>query len=716
MTDQVQPPTQPTTERSQTTGPDAGRFGERGPWRHWALWLILAILALHSLRTFDTYLISDDLKWVQRSAADAARPWNVFVEPLFGDYYRPMPHVMWLMDYYLWGFSFRGYHLMFIALWLAVVALVYAVGRRLGGRGVGATAAALVGFHGVYLMIASWKSWYTTTTEMAAVLAWVWAFSRWVETRERRWMIWTVALGIVAVLSRELAPLVISAAVLTVVVLPRFGEGADRRRGAWMAAAAWAAGSAAVLMALPSYRHIVLGLFAGKSAVAATGAGGDPAFGGPLDHFRTHLHSILLTGVWAWLLLLALLWEIGARLKSSAFGESTPETARGRRERFIVGAFVLGAIVLALPLGAATLGDGARRGAEMVVMPAVFGLLIAFFLGTAWTGDRWDRMLAAWFVVAFVPIQILEHGSGAYHMLAYAALALYTARTLWRRAGPEVAGLAADWRRGTREVDARAALCAALAFAAAGQLYVLAVNLREVGGELANRAAYGRAMERRVDATVAGAKATAQVPHAFVANDAYAELAGLILRQEHDFTVEPLGNRVGLRRADLPLPVYTAAVAYDDALFRRCNVFPDPGFEQAAGGIPTVEPGRTGRRAAAASAQDGDRRNCVLDLGPFGLRSGTSLVFGGFVRVEGDAGGTAGMELRSEKEGAYLVRTQRVAAPHAQWQLVWACATPRGEGKYLLRVIDGEKLRNARVSADDIFVCPVETLTMEAGK
>jgi hypothetical protein len=99
-------------------------------------------------------------------------------------------------------------------------------------------------------------------------------------------------------------------------------------------------------------------------------------------------------------------------------------------------------------------------------------------------------------------------------------------------------------------------------------------------------------------------------------------------------------------------------------------------------------------------------------LGPFGLKPGTPVVFGGFLRIEGEAGGTAGMALRSEKEGSgrYLVRTQRVPSPQAEWRLVWACAAPPGDERYFLRVIDGEKLRNARVMADDVFMCPVEML------
>ena len=123
---------------------------------------LLALLALHAFSTMGVYVVSDDLAWVQRAAADAHRPWNAFVQPLFGDYYRPIPELVWTLNYRLWGFDFDGHQLMFILLWLAGVCAVYAVGCRLGGRIAGFAAAALIGLNDIYLLIASWKSWYTT--------------------------------------------------------------------------------------------------------------------------------------------------------------------------------------------------------------------------------------------------------------------------------------------------------------------------------------------------------------------------------------------------------------------------------------------------------------------------------------------------------------------------------------------------------------------------
>ena len=99
--------------------------------RHLPLFLLLAVLAAFSFRTVNAYLWSDDLKWVERTVADAARPWNAFGAPLFQNYFRPVPHLVWIVNYWLWGFDFVAHHVMYLAAWLGVVALVYAVGCRM---------------------------------------------------------------------------------------------------------------------------------------------------------------------------------------------------------------------------------------------------------------------------------------------------------------------------------------------------------------------------------------------------------------------------------------------------------------------------------------------------------------------------------------------------------------------------------------------------------
>jgi 4-amino-4-deoxy-L-arabinose transferase-like glycosyltransferase len=116
--------------------------------RHLPL-LLLLLLAANAASTLDVYLLRDDLTWVERSAADASRPWNAFGKPVFGEYYRPVANLMWLTSYYIFGTHFLGYQILFIALWLAAVGLVYAVSCRIGGRGAALIAAVLIGCNDV---------------------------------------------------------------------------------------------------------------------------------------------------------------------------------------------------------------------------------------------------------------------------------------------------------------------------------------------------------------------------------------------------------------------------------------------------------------------------------------------------------------------------------------------------------------------------------------
>ena len=241
---------------------------------HVAFLALLALLALHAFSTMGVYVVSDDLAWVQRAAADAHRPWNAFVQPLFGDYYRPIPELIWTLNYRLWGFDFDGHQLMFILMWLAGVCAVYAVGCRLGGRIAGFAAAMLIGLNDVYLVLSSWKSWYTTLTEYVAVLACVWALLRWLEERRPRHAIAAAALAAVAVLSRELAPLVLSTVALFILVLPGFkkpGPGQRWHAVSWLIV--WAVVTGGVLFALPSYRSSVAKLLKSEPAPASAATG-----------------------------------------------------------------------------------------------------------------------------------------------------------------------------------------------------------------------------------------------------------------------------------------------------------------------------------------------------------------------------------------------------------------------------------------------------------
>jgi hypothetical protein len=524
----------------------ANRFLQWAARWHAAFLVLLAALALHAFSTMGVYVVSDDLAWVQRAAADAHQPWNAFVQPLFGDYYRPIPELIWTLNYRLWGFDFDGHQLMFILMWLAGVCAVYAVGCRLGGRIAGFAAAALIGLNDVYLVLSSWKSWYTTLTEYVAVLACVCAVLRWVEERRPRYAIAAAALAAVAVLSRELAPLVLSAVALFILVLPGFektGPGGRRRAVSWLIV--WAVITGGVLFALPTYRSSVSKLLKSEPASASAVEGAQTSRAAYVwTRFVGHTRGIFGVSTpdnrIGWGLSRYLLW-FATPLAALRARRKRPTLAR-RYHRVLIGAFLLGTVLLAAPWAIGAMGEKAQSFSVEYLEPAAAAVLILLFCAAAFAGDKLDRMLGAWFVVSFVPVLFLEHTSNAYHLLALTALALFTARALsgfvHDELLPAVARLRGKAPAGADDYG-RYILVAIFTALVLGQLTMLSVNVLLAHSEIRKRVSYGRAVEARVDRAVQNVLENAGASRrVWVGPKPYAELAGLILQEKYGFKVQ----------------------------------------------------------------------------------------------------------------------------------------------------------------------------------
>jgi hypothetical protein len=519
--------------------------------------VLLAVLAFHASSTKGVFLVSDDLAWVQRAAADAHRPWNAFVQPLFGDYYRPIPELVWTLNYWVWGFDFDGYQLILILVWLAGVCAVYAVGCRLGGRVAGFTAATLIGLNDQYLLIASWKSWYTTLIEFVAVLACVWAVLRWLEERRPRHAIAAAVLAVIAVLSRELAPLVLSAVAFFALILPGFKTaGTERRRRAVIRLIAWGVVTSGVLIALPTYRSSISKLLRSEPAPTSTPAAAQTSRAAFVwKRFVGHTRSIF--GVRArdypfeggtrrfmdrfgWGLSCYLVWF---STLLTALRAKREQPALGRRyRRVLLGAFLFGSVVLAAPWAIGAAGEKAQAFSLEYVEPLAAAILILLFCAATFAGDRLDRMLGAWFVVSFVPVLFLEHTSNAYHLLAFTALALFTSRALPGFVRDEL--LPAMTRvRGKAPAgaddNARYILVAIFAALVFIQIMMLRTNIQLSDSEIRKRVEFGRAMESRVDGAIQDVLAHAgPAKRVWVGPKPYAELAGLILREKYGFKEE----------------------------------------------------------------------------------------------------------------------------------------------------------------------------------
>jgi hypothetical protein len=200
------------------------------------------------------------------------------------------------------------------------------------------------------------------------------------------------------------------------------------------------------------------------------------------------------------------------------------------------------------------------------VQPVMSGILLLLFCAAAFSGDRSDRMLGAWFAASFVPVLFLRDSSGAYHLLAFTALALFTGRALAAFAREEFlpALNRLQWKAPAgRGDEARYVLVAFVAVLLVSEAWMLRTGVWMAEWKrdgIQERVKYGRAMEAHVDRAVDGVlKNASPARRVWVAPEPYAELAGLMLQEEHGFKVQRLDqpDMIGLQAFDPVVHIYT---------------------------------------------------------------------------------------------------------------------------------------------------------------
>ena len=662
---------------------------------------------------------SDDYRWVFSTVRNAGQPWRVF-DPrarLFGSYYRPMAHLVWILNYAVWGFEFRGHQLTLIAMWLGSVWFVYGIGVRLHGRLAGLLGAACFGLNLVYLQIVSWKAWFTTLTELLFVLACVWAFVTALQRRSRAWFVAAGVLGVLAVLSRELAPLVLSAVVFAALVEPPIRSGRwTWRRAGWVLA--WAAGSLAVLMVLPSYRQA-----AGALLLRPFGAGPQGVAPGAfsMQHAETnlavHLESLYRTGFFPPVMLFVVLAEyVRMRNMQRSLG--------GRRHSILLGAAVLlVALPWALYLAYSGLSQMARAvsgnpTASDVRSPrlAMLAGLTLLFVWVATRGRKFPRMLGAWFVVAFVPVLLLQHHSNAYHLLALVPMCLFAGSVLAREVQDELLP-AIEVVRGRahapREWGAMAAHAVMVACALGGVGWMLGRNMVAAAPVIRGRARQGRQDRAAVARAVRSARADFRTGTVCAMPEDRARLAGLILRERHGFSYREIASRDGAvvpyRSVNLALGVFERAAPL--VSHRSANLIRNGGFEEPDAGQPVVGPGYLSRCALlveVSAGQDAGGRQVDFTLPPV---SRGVWAFGAVSRADANVG---------RVEVALIVHTRsgdRVFDGYVRdlgggWRQAAGCASlPPDATRVTLRIAVVRRRGAARAQAvvDEVFVIPFPT-------
>jgi len=689
--------------------------------RHFPFLLLLAVLIWHCSTTFGIYVRGDDITWVARSVADARKPWNIFGQPVFGNYARPVVNAIWLINWYLWGFNFFGYQLTLCLIWLAGIVLLYGAGCKLGGRTAGFTAAMLVGLNDIHMLLPTWKSWFTALSELALLTGWLWCYREWFDNRKRSYLLGWAALAALAIMSKETAPLVIAAGVFATLVWRRSpGEATDGkgRPKTWARLLLWAIISAGVLALLPAYRGMLTSVFGGGATEGTQKAFSLEYFG---RQFRFHAGSILSYGIGCPMMLFAAAARAWHALKLR-------DRAPRRYLRAMLGALIICGILLSLPAVAAIWGDGANAFASRWLWPGVAAVTFSGLILAGLAGDRWDRLSAVWFLTAMGPALFFYKSTNAYHMAAFFAAALFVGRAVAQFAQEEVLPA---WRRihgpvraRPREVG-RAALLMIFLLVCTHQGWMLYRNFHRLHLDakravMPRRVAFGRmrraTVARAMRAVIENAAPDRRV---WVAGDGLERLAALQLQVEHGFKPEYLvgrgERRVGLRRFDSPLRVYTDAIPFDRDLFAGCNLLAR--FQSADEVTGVLRPGgKPPAKGFFTVRGEPDRpRNLVFDSPPFRLAAGAELVFGGFMRCRNASARRIGMAILSEDSGRYAVRTPSLGNTQAEWRLLWECAAPSDvSARFVFRVIEALQARGGEVDASDVFICPVDPLIEKA--
>jgi hypothetical protein len=221
--------------RAGTEARSGGRgvLPQLGPGAALAIILVAAlVLQFGALRT---PFFNDDYLFLDQAGRGSLIQTLAERDPI-GNFYRPVGRQLW---FWLWsrasGSSALAFHAANFALWLAVLALLFAVTRRLAGTAAALIAAALLALHYAADVPLRWASGSQDLLAVAGALG-----ALWLHLSGRTW--WAAAALLGALLSKE-----------TVALTPLVAVVASRGRGeSWRAAAlrAWPLGAAVVVWLL----------------------------------------------------------------------------------------------------------------------------------------------------------------------------------------------------------------------------------------------------------------------------------------------------------------------------------------------------------------------------------------------------------------------------------------------------------------------------------
>ena len=197
-----------------------------------ALALILAAALIHQLPAVQTPFFADDYIFLDQVARGSLAHVLTSPDPI-GNYYRPLGRQLyfWVVARALGG-SARAAHALNLALWLAVVALLFAVARRVAGVRAGLVAAGIVALHYAADVPVRWASGSQDLLAIAGALGALWLHLA-------GYRLWAAPVLVLALLSKEVVALTPLIAVVAAREQGETWRSAARR--AWPLAAAVAA-------------------------------------------------------------------------------------------------------------------------------------------------------------------------------------------------------------------------------------------------------------------------------------------------------------------------------------------------------------------------------------------------------------------------------------------------------------------------------------------
>jgi len=147
----------------------------RSDWRSLSIFLLGICLAIGGLMVFRTAGLvfeKDDLRFLWWAHERSAEPWRAFVDPpLFSNYYRPVISLVWWLHWRLFGADAAAHQAAVGVWWLAIVALLFAWGKRQGYAVMGLLICLVFFSTGPGHSTLLWKSWLTAICAIVFHLA-----------------------------------------------------------------------------------------------------------------------------------------------------------------------------------------------------------------------------------------------------------------------------------------------------------------------------------------------------------------------------------------------------------------------------------------------------------------------------------------------------------------------------------------------------------------